>query len=157
MGLNIGDKAPDFKLYSSEKEEISLSDFSGKHVVLLFVPQAFTGVCTKELCTVRDGIADYNHLNAEVLAISVDSIFTLGRFKEDQQLNFRLLSDFNKEVSAAYGALYEEFVFGMLGVSKRAAFVVDSEGYIRYAEVLESAGDLPSFEGIKSALSGLSA
>ena len=113
MGLNIGDKAPGFKLYSSEKEEIALDNFAGKNVVLLFFPQAFTGVCTTELCSVRDGIADYNHLNAEVLAISVDSIFTLARFKEDQALNFRLLSDFNKEISAAYGALYEEFVFGM--------------------------------------------
>lgn len=155
MGLNIGDKAPGFKLYSSEKEEIALDNFAGKNVVLLFFPQAFTGVCTTELCSVRDGIADYNHLNAEVLAISVDSIFTLARFKEDQALNFRLLSDFNKEISAAYGALYEEFVFGMHGVSKRAAFVVDGTGHIRYAEVLESAGDLPSFSAIKEALAGL--
>lgn len=155
MGLNIGDKAPGFKLYSSEKEEIALDNFAGKNVVLLFFPQAFTGVCTTELCSVRDGIADYNHLNAEVLAISVDSIFTLARFKEDQALNFRLLSDFNKEISAAYGALYEEFVFGMHGVSKRAAFVVDSTGHIQYAEVLESAGDLPSFSAIKEALAGL--
>ena len=155
MGLNIGDKAPGFKLYSSEKEEIALNNFAGKNVVLLFFPQAFTGVCTTELCSVRDGIADYNHLNAEVLAISVDSIFTLARFKEDQALNFRLLSDFNKEISAAYGALYEEFVFGMHGVSKRAAFVVDGTGHIQYAEVLESAGDLPSFSAIKEALAGL--
>ncbi len=155
MGLKVGDKAPGFKLYSSEKEEIALDSFAGKNVVLLFFPQAFTGVCTTELCTVRDGIADYNHLNAEVLAISVDSIFTLARFKEDQALNFRLLSDFNKEVSAAYGALYKEFVFGMHGVSKRAAFVVDGKGHIQYAEVLESAGDLPSFSGIKEALAGL--
>ncbi len=155
MALKIGDKAPAFKLFSSEKEEVSLGDFSGKNVVILFFPQAFTSVCTTELCSVRDGIADYNQLNAQVLAISVDSIFTLGRFKEDQGLNFPLLSDFNKEVSKAYGAFYDEFVFGMLGVSRRAAFVVDGTGHIQYAEVLESAGDLPDFKALNEVLAGL--
>lgn len=155
MALKIGDKAPAFKLYSSEKAEVSLGDFAGKNVVILFFPQAFTSVCTTELCSVRDGIADYNNMNAEVLAISVDSIFTLGRFKEDQRLNFPLLSDFNKEVSKAYGAIYDQFVFGMLGVSKRSAFVVDGTGHIRYAEVLESAGDLPDFKALNEVLAGL--
>jgi peroxiredoxin len=124
-------------------------------VLILFFPQAFTGVCTTELCSVRDNLAFYNQTQAEVLAISVDSVFTLGRFKEDQRLNFNLLSDFNKEVSAAYGALYENFVFDMKGVSKRAAFVVDKAGNIAYAEVLDSAGDLPNFEAIQQTLAGL--
>lgn len=152
MALQIGDIAPDFKLYSTEKQEVSLSNFKGKKVVVLFFPMAFTGVCTTELCSLRDDIASYQNLDAEILAISVDSPFTLGKFKEDQKLPFPLLSDFNKEVSAAYGSQYEEFVLGLKGVAKRSAFVVDEDGKIAYAEVLESAGDIPNFENVKAAL-----
>ncbi len=155
MSIKIGDVAPDFTLVSDAKEAITLSSHKGKNVVILFFPLAFTSVCTTELCTMRDDMADYQNLNADILAISVDSPFTLERFKQDQNFNFPLLSDFNKEVANAYGALYEDFVMGMKGVAKRAAFVVDTEGIIRYAEVLESAGDLPSFESIKSTLSEL--
>lgn len=153
--LKIGDKAPDFKLFNSEKKEVSLSDYKGKNVVVLFFPMAFTSVCTTELCTMRDDIAYYSGLNAEVLAISVDSPFTLAKFKEDQRLNFPLLSDFNKETSKSYDAYYDEFVMGMKGVAKRSAFVVDKEGIIRYAEVLDSAGNLPNFETIKQTLNSL--
>ena len=96
MTLNIGDKAPAISLFDTEKNKVNLSDFNGKNVVVLFFPQAFTGVCTAELCATRDDIATYNNANAQVLAISVDSVFTLGKFKADQQLNFPLLSDFNK-------------------------------------------------------------
>ncbi len=152
MALQIGDLAPSFTLYSSEKQEVSLSDYKGKKVVVLFFPLAFTGVCTEELCSVRDNIATYQNLNTEVLAISVDSLFSLEQFKKQQNLSFPLLSDFNKEVSAAYGALYDEFVLGMKGVSKRSAFVIDEEGKILYAEVLEDAGQVPSFENIQKAL-----
>ena len=155
MSLKIGDVAPLFTLYSSDKQPVSLENYRGKNVVLLFFPMAFTGVCTTELCSMRDSIADYAGLDAEILAISVDSPFTLDKFKQDQQLNFPLLSDFNKEASAAYGSIYEEFVFGLKGVSKRSAFVVDKEGAIRYAEVLESAGNLPNFEAVKAALAEL--
>lgn len=153
--LKIGDKAPDFKLFDSDKKEISLSDYKGKNVVVLFFPMAFTSVCTAELCTMRDDIAYYSGLEADIVAISVDSLFTLGKFKEDQKLNFPLLSDFNKDTSKAYGSYYEEFVFGMRGVSRRAAFVVDKEGLIRYAEVLDSAGNLPNFEAVKATLTAL--
>jgi peroxiredoxin len=90
-----------------------------------------------------------------VLGISVDSLFTLARYKDDQQLNFPLLSDFNKDVSKAYGCLYDTFVFDMHGVSKRSAFVVDKMGIIRYAEVLETASDLPNFSEIQKTLSEL--
>ena len=155
MSLQVGDKAPDFKLYNSDKQEISLSDYTGKNVVVLFFPLAFTGVCTAELCEMRDNIALYSKLNAEILAISVDSLFTLEKYKAEQNLPFHLLSDFNKVVSAAYGSLYENFVLGMKGVSKRSAFVVDSEGTIQYAEVLESAGDLPNFTAVQEALASL--
>ena len=113
---------------------------------------AFTSVCTEELCMMRDNIATYNNLDAEILAVSVDSPFTLGRFKQDQSLNFPLLSDFNKEVSRNYGTLYEEFVLGLRGVSKRSAFVIDKEGTVRYAEVLENAGEVPDFAAIRKAL-----
>ncbi len=153
MSIKTGDKAPAFTLISDEKKEVSLSDFEGKQVVLLFFPMAFTSVCTDELCQMRDNIADYNNLNAEILAVSVDSPFTLAKFKEDQKLNFPLLSDFNKEVSRAYGSLYEEFVLGLKGVSKRSAFVIDEDGVVQYAEVLENAGDMPNFEAVKNHLS----
>lgn len=153
--LQIGDKAPEFTLFSESKKEVSLSDYQGKNVVLLFFPMAFTSVCTAELCEARDNIGIYNNLNAEVIAISVNSIFTLAKFKEEQKFTFTLLADFNKEVSKAYGTLYENFVFGMKGVSKRSAFVIDRQGIVRYAEVLESAGDLPNFEEIKNTLNSL--
>lgn len=155
MTLKKGDQAPDFSLTSDEKITISLSDFKGENVVVLFFPLAFTGVCTTELCTMRDDITTYKNLDATVLAISVDSPFTLEQFKAQQNLNFSLLSDFNAEASAAYGALYDDFVLGMKNVSKRSAFVVDKSGVIQYAEVLESAGDLPNFDAIKATLSQL--
>ncbi len=155
MAIKVGDKAPDFTLYDSEKQEVALESYKGKNVVLLFFPLAFTGVCTKELCMMRDDIATYGNLDAEILAVSVDTIFTLGKFKAEQSLNFPLLSDFNKEVSRAYDALYEEFVLGMKGVAKRSAFVIDKEGTVQYTEVLESAGDLPNFEAVKNTLASL--
>jgi glutaredoxin-dependent peroxiredoxin len=155
MALQIGDKAPDFKLYNSDRQEVSLSDYKGKNVVVLFFPLAFTGVCTAELCEMRDNMSSYSNLNAEILAISVDSLFTLEKFKAEQKLPFHLLSDFNKETSSAYGSLYENFVLGMKGVSKRSAFVVDSEGNIQYAEILEDAGKVPNFEAVQDALKSL--
>jgi peroxiredoxin len=100
----------------------------------------------------RDNIAHYNNVNAQVFGISVDSIFTLAKFKDEQKLNFPLLSDFNKDVSQAYGTLYDTFVFDMKGVSKRSAFVIDESGIVQYAEVLENAGDMPNFEAIEAAL-----
>ena len=154
--ITVGQKAPDFTLHTSDKDvNITLSELQGKNVLLLFFPQAFTGVCTKELCSVRDNIAQYNNANAEVFGISVDSPFTLAKFKEEQGLNFSLLSDFNKEVSTAYDAIYDNFIGWMKGVSKRAAFIIDKEGVVKYAEVLESAGDLPNFETINATLTSL--
>jgi peroxiredoxin len=148
MALKIGDKAPDFKLFSSDLKEVSLKDFSGKKVILHFFPMAFTGVCTTQLCTMRDNFGFYEGLDAQVLGVSVDSPFTLAKFKEDNNYQFPLLSDFNKDVSQAYGAFYDEFVFNLKGVSKRSAFVIDENQKIVYAEVLESAGDLPNFKAI---------
>lgn len=153
--LRPGDKAPDFHLYDSDKQEIRLSELRGQNVVLLFFPLAFTSTCTAELCSVRDDIAFYQDLNARVIAISVDTPHTLDRFKKDQNLNMTLASDFNKEASAAYGSQYETFVLGMKGVAKRSAFVIDKEGIVRYAEVLEKAGDLPDLEKVKTTLKEL--
>lgn len=156
MAIQVGDKAPSFTLYSEAQKPVNLTDYQGQNVVLLFFPLAFTGVCTAELCTMRDAMTEYNDLNAQVLAVSVDSPFTLEKFKQAENFNFPLLSDFNKEVSRQYGSLYEEFVFDMRGVSKRSAFVIDASGVVRYAEVLESAGDLPNFDAIKATLANLS-
>ena len=155
MSIQVGMQAPDFSLYNTEKNKVSLSDFRGKKVLILFFPQAFTGVCTNEMCSLRDSLAQYNAMQAEVLGISVDSLFTLAEFKKANSLNFTLLSDFNKQTSKAYGCLYDTFVFDMEGVSKRSAFVVDAEGVLRYAEVLESAGDLPNFEAIQECLNSI--
>ena len=153
MSLQVGDQAPDFKLKSTELKEVSLSDFVGKKVVLHFFPLAFTGVCTTQLCTMRDNFGYYDGLNAQVLGVSVDSPFTLAKFKEDQSYQFPLLSDFNKETAGAYGALYEDFL-GMKGIAKRSAFVIDEAGKIAYAEVLEDAGNLPDFAAINKIVAG---
>ena len=156
MAIEVGQKAPGFTLFDSDKKKVSLADFQGKNVVLLFFPLAFTSVCTAELCNVRDNITTYNEANAQVLGISVDSLYVLNRYKTEQNLNFPLLSDFNKEVSKSYAVLYEVFpTFEMQGVSKRAAFIVDKAGIIRYAEICPTPGDLPSFDAIRQTLSSL--
>ena len=153
MKIEIGQQAPDFTLYDSEKNKVSLSELKGQNVLLLFFPLAFTSTCTKELCSVRDNLSFYNNAKAKVFGISVDSLHTLAKYKAEQNLNFTLLSDFNKEISTAYGSLYEMFGYNMKGVSKRSAFVIDKDGIIRYAEVLENAGEIPNFESINQTLS----
>ena len=155
MKLSAGQQAPDFALYDSEKNKITLSDLKGHNVLLLFFPAAFTGTCTKELCSVRDNIALYNNADAKVFGISVDMVYSLSKYKQEQKLNFSLLSDFNKDVSLAYGCLYDTFSYDMKGVSKRAAFVIDKNGIVRYAEVLDDANDLPNFAGIQKILQSL--
>ncbi len=155
MKIEIGQKAPSFSLYDSQKNKVGLEDFAGKNVLILFFPLAFTGVCSKELCSIRDNMSIYNEANAQVLGISVDSLYTLNKYKEEQRLNFPLLSDFNKTVSEEYDSLYTTFGYGMKGVSKRSAFIVDKEGIIRYAEVLENAGELPDFKSIYQVLESL--
>lgn len=156
MSTLLGQAAPAFTLFDTEKKAVSLSDYKGKNVVVLFFPLAFTGVCTAELCNIRDNIGIYNNTNAVVLGISVDSAFTLGKFKEEQKLNFTLLSDFNKTASKAFDVLYEVFpALEMQGVSKRAAFVIDAEGLVQYEEVCATPGDLPNFEAIQTTLNKL--
>ncbi len=153
MALSMGSVAPNFTLFNTEKKEISLASFKGQKVVLVFFPLAFTGVCTTELCSLRDSLAAYNQVNAQVLGISIDSLFVLGEYKKELGVQFDLLSDFNKEVAQAYECLYDQFLFGMKGVSKRAVFVIDSNGILKHSEVLEDAGKLPDFEAVKTVLS----
>ncbi len=155
MKIKPGQQAPSFSLYDSDKNKITFSDLKGHNVLLLFFPAAFSGTCTKELCSVRDNISVYNNVSAKVFGISVDMVYSLSRYKEEQKLNFSLLSDFNKEVSAAYGCLYDTFSYEMKGVSKRAAFIIDKNGIVRYTEVLEKATDLPNFEAIQKTLQSL--
>ncbi len=155
MKIEVGQQAPDFTLYDSDKNKVSLSQLKGQNVLLLFFPFAFTGTCTKELCSVRDNISVYKEINAKVFGISVDSLHSLAKYKDDQKLNFSLLSDFNKDVSIAYGCLYDTFSYDMKGVSKRSAFIIDKNGMIQYAEVLEKAAELPDFEAIQTTLKSL--
>ena len=155
MSLKIGDKAPDFKLQNGNKEFVQLSTFKGKsNVLILFYPLAFSSVCTTELCSVRDNMKLYNAFDAEVLGISVDSLFVQAAFKKTQNINYELLSDFNKDVSEAYGVLNKNF-FGMEGVSKRSAFLIDKDGVIQYVEILEDASLVPDFKAIQAKLTEL--
>ncbi len=155
MKIEIGQPAPDFTLYDSAKNKVTLSDLKGHNVLLLFFPLAFTSTCTAELCSIRDNISFYNNVNAKVFGISVDSLHTLSKFKAEQNLNFSLLSDFNKDVSTGYGSIYEMFGYNMKGVSKRSAFVIDKVGIVRYAEVLENASEQPNFKNITLTLESL--
>lgn len=154
MKIEVGQKAPDFTLHDTTKKLVKLSDQSGYNVLLVFFPLAFTSVCTTELCSIRDNISLYNDADAKVLGISVDSPQTLAKFKEEQRLNFPLLSDFNKEVSMLYGCIYDSFGW-MKGVSKRSAFVIDKQGVVKYAEVLENAGELPDFKALNEVINSL--
>ncbi len=155
MAISIGQKAPNFNLPDTDKNMVSLEALKGKNMVLLFFPPPFTGVCTKELCQTRDELAIFNGMNAQVFGISVDMSFSLGKFKEVNQLNFPLLSDFNKEAIGAYDIRNESFAAGFKGVAKRASFVIDKEGIVRFAEVLPNPGDYPNFDGIKKALEAI--
>jgi peroxiredoxin len=155
MAITSGQKAPAFTLVDQDKNMVSLESFKGKNVLLLFFPAAFTGVCTKEMCSTTDELAFYNKMNAQVFGISVDLPFSLGKFKELNKIEFPLLSDFNKEAITAYGVNEESWILGLKGVSKRAVFVVDKEGNVAYSEVMATAGEMPDFDKVKEALSKL--
>ena len=155
MALQVGDKAPDFTLKNADMEEVSLRAQLDQNVVLLFVPLAFTSVCTAELCDISQGLNGYEKLGARVFGLSVDSPFSLKNWAEKEGIEIPLLSYFNKEVSAAYGAQYDELI-GLKGVAKRSAFVIDKGGIVRYASVSDDAKVLPDFAAIKSCLEGLS-
>ena len=159
MSINVGDKAPDFTLFTPDVENITLSDFQGKkNVVLLFFPLVNSSVCEKELCSTRDSMKLYEDLDAQVLAVSVDSHFAQKLWNEKHKFNFPLLSDFNKEVSQKYGAFHDVFAPGKLdykGVAKRSAFVIDKQGTVKYAEILDNPGEEPNYDAIKETLQNL--
>jgi peroxiredoxin len=155
MTLKVGDKAPDFKLPNTEKKEISLSDYNDKNLIIHFFPAPYTGTCTKQLCTVRDGAGLYKNDKVDSVAISVDMPFSLAKFKEEQKLDFELLSDFNKEVCQKYGAFYDTWIAGLKGVAKRAVFVLDKDHKIVYSAVQDNAGDMPDFAKLNEIVAGL--
>jgi len=156
MPLSIGETAPDFSLFDTNKKIVTLSSFRGKTVVLLFFPLAFSSICTKEMCEMGSEYAYYEEMNAEIIAVSVDSLYTNKKFKEINQLGFTLLSDFNKEVAEIYDVLDNNFAFGYRGVSKRASFVIDPAGIIVFAEVLPSPGDYTDMSQLKQTVMNLS-
>lgn len=152
MKINIGDKAPSFNIFDAERQPLTLQSLTGQNILLHFFPAAFTSTCTKQLCNARDDISFYNSMNAKVIGISTDSVYVLKKYKDELNLNFILASDYNKEVCAMYGSQYELFNFGMKGTAKRAAFVINKDGIVRFAQVLENASDLPDFDAIKETL-----
>ncbi len=159
MAIELNQKASDFttKACDGEKvEDFTLSKELGKeNIVLAFFPLAFSPVCTNEMCSFRDSLAQFNSLKARVYGISVDSPFTLNAFIKANNLTFKLLTDFNKEISRAYGVLHEDLM-GLKGVSKRSVFVLDKNGIVRYRWVSDDPRQLPDLEAIRTALQGLS-
>lgn len=150
--MDIGDKAPDFELPSTEGKKVRLQDELGKgNILLLFYPFAFSSVCTAEMCSIRDGMTEFTAVKAKVFGISVDSPYAQKAWVQQLNLNFPLLSDFNKEVSKAYAVLYED-LGGFKGVAKRSAFVLDRGGIIRHKWVSEDPEKLPDLEAIKKVL-----
>lgn len=149
----LNKEIPNFELTNTEGQKFTKNDMlekGGKHVFLFF-PLAFSSVCTAELCSMRDNLASYNNLDANIYGISIDSFFTLREFAKSQNLNFPLLSDFNKDVSESFNSLYTDFL-GMKGISKRSAFVIDSSGIVRYEEINDDAAKIPNFEAIVNTL-----
>lgn len=155
--VQIGQPAPNFKLVDTNKNEVTLDQFRGKHLVLFFFPMAWTGVCSKEMCTVQEDFNTYAGLGAQVIGVSVDSHFALKRFMEDNKIEFPLLSDFNKQAIKDYDVVQESFAGVYANTSRRATFVIDKDGILRYAQVLPSPGDFPDMEAIKSAVKALNA
>jgi peroxiredoxin len=160
MSIQIGDQAPDFTLSTLTAEGPALLTLSehtaGSKAVLLFVPMAFTGVCTDEFCSVSEGLGEYESLGAKVIGISGDNPFAQKEWADKNGIKLTLVSDYEHEVTKAYGVAYDSFLpeknLPMGGVAKRSAFVIDANGVVQYAEVNDSPGDLPNFEAIKETL-----
>lgn len=151
MPVAVGSKAPDFTLTNQDREPITLSTLQGKPVVLAFFPAAFSSVCAKEMCTFRDSMGQLGKANAQVFGISVDTFFTLKAFQDQQKLTFPLLSDFNKTVIQDYGVFNPDMI-GLKGIAKRAVFVIDKDGIVLHAEVLEDARNEPDYAKVFAAL-----
>jgi peroxiredoxin len=158
MPIKVGSKAPDFTLKSkngNDLVDVSLSaNFGHKNTVLLFVPAAFTGVCTKELCEISAGLGQYASLNAAVIGLSVDTPFAQEAWAKQEKIGITLVSDLNKTVTKAYDVLFPNLA-GIGDTSARAAFVIDKKGIVQYAEQTPTPKDLPNFNAIKATLSKL--
>lgn len=153
MALKTGDRAPEFTLIDTERKPRSLKEFLGKKTVLAFYPGAFTGVCTKEMCSLRDAIAVLGTLNAQVVGISVDSPFANKAFADHNKLAFPLLSDHDRKVANQYCGIYNDFA-GVPGytAAKRSVFVLDAQGFVKYAWITEAPGTEPNYDEIKTVL-----
>ena len=152
MTLEVGDRAEPFELPFQPGQMMDLADHLGRdRIVLLFFPLAFSSVCTRELCTIRDDWSAFEALDAVVLGISVDSPFVTARFREEQKLPFPLLSDFNREVMSAWGVLCESF-FGLRGVAKRSVFIIGTDELVSYAWVSDDADVEPNYQQLREAL-----
>jgi peroxiredoxin len=153
MSVAVGAKAPDFTLPDQDRQPVSLSsELKNGPVVLAFFPAAFSSVCTTEMCTFRDSASELNKVNAKVLGISVDTFFALKAWSDAEKLNFPLLSDFNKDVIRQYGVVNPDMI-GLKDIAKRAVFVIDKNGVVKYSEVLEDARNEPDYGKVKQALS----
>ncbi len=150
--INIGQKAPDFKLLDKDKNEVTLESFKGKNLIIFFYPMAGTGPCTKEMCSVQDDFKMYEGMNASVVGISVDTIFAIKWFSEQNKITYPLLSDFNKQTIKDFDVVHHDFAFGYKDVAKRSTFVLDKEGIVRFIEILANPSDLPNMQAIKEAL-----
>lgn len=159
MAISVGSKAPDVTMFSQTPEgivPIKVSDYAGKkNVVLLFFPAAFTGTCTKEMCTVRDSMNVYEGLDAEVIGVSPDYPAALAVWAKHNDLKMPLASDFNREAVNAYDIVFPGWGGGMIGVPIRSAFVIDKDSTIRYTHLCPTPGDVPPFEEIQEVLKGL--
>ena len=155
MPVEVGSQAPDFTLLNQDREPVHLGDAWEKQpVVLVFFPAAFSRVCTKEMCTFRDGMSEFDSWNTAVLGISTDTFFTLKAWTESQKFNFPLLSDFNKEVTAKYGVSNPD-LYGLKGTAKRAVFLIDQNGTVRYREVLDNVANEPDYMKLETAIANL--
>jgi peroxiredoxin len=157
MAVKVGDRAPDFTLFDTEKKSRSLKEFLGRKTVLAFYPGAFTGACDKEMCTFRDSLTTFNKLDAQVVGISVNDPFSNKGFAQVYNLSFPLLSDLTRQTVKTYSGVHEDFG-GVTGysVSKRAIFILDREGTVKYAWISEIPGNEPNYDEITKALQAIS-
>jgi peroxiredoxin len=157
MAVDVGHKAPDFTLVSTDLKPTKLSDFAGKNLILAFYPAAFTGTCQKELCTFRDRLNEFSSAQTAVVGVSVDSPFANKEFAAKNGLNFPLLSDLNRETVNSYGVLHPDLA-GVKGlnVAKRSVFVIDRQGVVRYKWVGPEPKVEPDYEEVLHAVEKLS-
>lgn len=155
--VKVGDKAPDFELYDSDRKQRTLKEFLGKKTALVFYPGAFTAACTKEMCAFRDSLSKFNEMNAQIVGISVDSPFTNKAFKEKHELQYPLLSDFSRYVCNQYAGGLTLGLGGVSGytASKRSVFVLDKEGIVRYVWISEDPAVEPNYDEVVKALSAI--